>query len=70
MAIPREIVARIASAPTREYFNAYHQLNKKQDSLAEMCANYLQDKGYEAYAQTVHKVKEFGVFRTDSRIIQ
>lgn len=63
-AIPKEIIQGIHQSPTIEYYNAYHSLNKHLDTLALLCAGYLQDKGYGAYAQTVSDTKEFGIFTT------
>ncbi len=39
--IPREIVLGITDGPTTEYFEAYHSLNAKLDTLAELAAAYL-----------------------------
>lgn len=65
IAIPKEVIQGIHQAPTTEYYNAYHSLNEQLDTLALLCAEYLQEKGYSAYAQTVGKTKEFGIFTTE-----
>ena len=64
LALPREVAAGLAQRPTREYFNAYHELNDKLDALALFCAEYLRELGYAAHAQTVQSVVEFDVYAT------
>ena len=64
MAIPKEVIRGIEQSPTNDYYDAYHSLNNQLDSLAEFCADYLQEKGYHAYAQTVGKSVEFGIYTT------
>lgn len=64
LAIPREIVLGIEDGPTLEYFDAYHSLNKRLDELAALCADHIRCAGYNAHAQTVASINEFGVYRT------
>lgn len=64
VAIPREVVKSIHNAPTTDYFNAYHEINKKLDTLVLSAEKFLIDNGYKAYAQTVDRVEEYDVFRT------
>ncbi len=64
VAIPRDVIRGISSRPTEEYFNAYHEINRKLDALALFCESYLALRGYKAYAQTTRKTKEYGIFRT------
>ncbi len=64
LAHPKEVIRNISSAPTMDYFNAYHRLNDKLDELAVLCAQYIKEQGYQAYPQTVSSIQEYGVFRT------
>ncbi|UOO37249.1 epoxyqueuosine reductase [Oscillospiraceae bacterium CM] len=64
VALPRDVIGDIRSAPTMDYFQQYHALNKKLDMLAVLCAEALNKAGYQAYPQTVSATKEYGVFRT------
>jgi epoxyqueuosine reductase QueG len=64
IAIPKEVIRGISQFPTNDYYNAYHSINNQLDALAVFCAEYLEDNGYNAYAQTVSKTKEFGIFTT------
>ncbi len=64
LAVPPQIITQISEGPTRDYFNSYHDMNNCLDNLAELCSTYISDKGFHAYAQTVNKTKEFGIFRT------
>lgn len=64
LAMPPEIIKQISNAPTRDYFNSYHSMDGTLDKLAKLCVKYLRDNGFNAYAQTVHETKEFGIFRT------
>lgn len=64
LAYPTHIISGISAAPTQDYYDAYHELNKKLDELAVLCAKYIESRGYNAYAQTVSATKEFGIFRT------
>ncbi len=56
--IPAGVIAGIGSGPTRDYFDQYHALNKKLDSLAELAAGYLTERGCKALAQTTTTVAE------------
>ena len=64
LAYPRAVIKGINQVPTMEYHDAYHELNNQLDDLANMCAEYLEEQGYNAYPQTISSIKEFGVFRT------
>lgn len=63
--ISPEIIKSIHNRPSMNYYNAYHQLNKKLDSLVTMGAEYLRSKGYKAYAQTTEVVKDNDDYRTE-----
>lgn len=62
--IPKDIIKGISKHPTMDYFNAYHKLNHKLDELALYCEQYINSKGYHAYAQTVERTKQYGVFNS------
>lgn len=64
LAHPKDVIKNIHSAPTMDYYNAYHRLNNKLDELAILCSEYIKQQGYNAYPQTVAASKEFGIFRT------
>lgn len=64
LAIPKDVIKNISSAPTMDYYDAYHSLNHKLDELAIICAEYIKEQGYHAYPQTVSDTKEYGIFRT------
>lgn len=64
LSIPREIVLSIGGGPNGEYFKTYYELNEKLDRLARLCRDFLQDRGYQALAQTTDAVEEFGNYRT------
>lgn len=62
--IPPEIVRSIHNGPNMDYFNVYHTLNAKLDSLVTLGAEYLTVKGYKAYPQTTGNTKDDEDFRT------
>ena len=64
LAYPKEVIRNISDSPTMEYYDAYHRLNEKLDKLATLCAEYIKEQGYHAYAQTGSATQEYGVFRT------
>jgi epoxyqueuosine reductase QueG len=64
VAIPREIVVSIHDGPNMEYYDAYHEINAKLDSIIQRGEELLTSMGYKAHAQTLTRVKEFGNYRT------
>ena len=64
VAIPKDIIKGISENPTMDYYNAYYDINQKLDCLANFCEEYLIKLGYSAYAQTVNRTKEYGIFNT------
>jgi len=64
LAYSKEIIRNISEAPTIEYYDAYHELNKQLDNMAIECADYIKGLGFQAIAQTTSDIKEFGIFRT------
>lgn len=65
MCIPKDVIRSITDGPSMEYYNQYNELNSKLDRLAEMGADFIRDKGYEAIAQTTYYVKEFDNYKTE-----
>ncbi|MDF2587586.1 MAG: (Fe-S)-binding protein [Anaerocolumna sp.] len=61
---PKDVIKNINEAPTMDYYNEYHRLNAKLDDLAIICADYINERGFHAYPQTVSNTKEYGIFRT------
>lgn len=55
--LPVELVIQLKSAPTEEYYNMYHTLNKKLNYIVSAGEKYLLDRGYKSYAQTTERVK-------------
>lgn len=64
VALPPELVKSIHDGPNMDYYDAYHSINDKLDLLVTMGADFLKEKGFQSYAQTVNEVKEFDVYRT------
>ncbi len=64
VAYPKEIIRNISEAPTMEYYDAYHDLNRRLDNMAINCAEYIKKLGYHAIGQTTTQVKQYGIFRT------
>lgn len=58
------VVRNIENGPTKDYYLEYKRLNILLDDLVIAGAEFLQNKGYKALAQTTTSVKEFGNYRT------
>lgn len=56
MALPADIVARMATGPHPDYVQAYHSINDRLDALAELAAGWLVRQGYAAWAATRDKL--------------
>ena len=56
MALPRHIVLDLQSAPTREYYEAYHSLNQKLNKIVLAGEDFLKSRGFAAFAQTTDRV--------------
>ena len=54
--IPKHIVEDLKTAPTLEYHDLYHSLNQKLNDIVEAGAAFLQEKGYNAIANTTDQV--------------
>ena len=64
LSIPKDVIRSIYDGPNIEYYNQYNTLNNKLDHLAELGAQFIRARGYEAVAQATYYVKEFGNYKT------
>lgn len=62
--VPRHIVEDLKTAPTREYYEAYHSLNAKLNDIVTAGAAFLIGKGYKAQANTTEIAKQDEEWRT------
>lgn len=65
VALPKEIVRDLKTAPTLAYREAYHSLNTKLNGIVTAGAEYLRSQGHEAVAQTTNYVKTDDEFRSE-----
>ena len=56
--VPRKIVTDLQTAPTREYYEAYHTLNAMLDDIVSCGAEVLKEKGYQAFANSTSAVRK------------
>ena len=63
--VPVYIVKEIVNGPTDEYFEAYHKLERCLNEIVLLGEAFLQERGYQAYAQTTRRVKEDQQWRTE-----
>lgn len=54
--VPKTIVRDLQTAPTKEYYEAYHSLNAKLNKIVTCGAEFLKGKGYQAMANTTDAV--------------
>lgn len=54
--VPARIVQDLKSAPTREYYDAYHELNARLDHMVEAGAEFLRGRGWQAAAHTTKTI--------------
>lgn len=54
--LPKNIICDLKTAPTKEYDEAYYDMNEKLNSIILSGEQFLRDAGYEAYAQTTDRV--------------
>ena len=54
--VPKAIVRDLQTAPTKEYYEAYHSLNAKLNKIVTCGAEFLKGKGYQAMANTTDAV--------------
>ena len=62
--LPQSIVRDLQTAPTKEYYDAYHSLNAMLDDIVTCGAEFLRANGYSAYANTTKVVKTDADWRT------
>lgn len=55
--LPENIIMDLKTAPTKEYYNLYYSLNKKLNEIVMAGEEFLQSKGFKAYAQTTDRVE-------------
>lgn len=56
VSLPRDLVRALQTAPTRAYYAAYHTLNAQLDRIVTRGADFLEQAGYRAWAQTTSAV--------------
>lgn len=56
VSLPRDLVQALQTAPTRAYYAAYHTLNAQLDRIVTRGADFLEQAGYRARAQTTSAV--------------
>lgn len=54
--LPGHIVEDLKTAPTREYHEMYHSLNRKLNGIVSAGEHFLKARGYKALAQTTDRV--------------
>ena len=62
--LPPKIIRDLQNAPTLEYYDAYHALNKKLDEIVSCGAAFLRKHGYAAAAHTTKTVQQDADWRT------
>ncbi|MDO4321081.1 MAG: 4Fe-4S dicluster domain-containing protein [Lachnospiraceae bacterium] len=55
--LPKKVIIDLQEAPTEEYYNLYHSLNKKLNEIVLAGEVFLKKNGFEAYAQTTDRVE-------------
>ena len=56
--VPRDVVRDLKTAPTREYYDIYHTLNRQLDEIISSGAGFLRQQGCQAVANTTAVVKK------------
>lgn len=56
MPVPKHIIKDLLEAPTAEYHQMYHDYNKHLNAMGEAAEKLLQERGYNALANTTDKV--------------
>lgn len=57
VSLPTNVVIDLQNAPTKEYYELYHSLNKKLNGIVLAGETFLREKGFKAYAQTTDRVE-------------
>lgn len=55
--LPKKVIIDLQTAPTKEYYDLYYSLNEKLNEIVMAGEEFLQDKGFRAYAQTTDRVE-------------
>lgn len=62
--LPRHVVRDLQTAPTAEYYQLYHDLNRQLDDMVEAGASFLRQRGYRARANTTSAMSQDEHWRT------
>lgn len=54
--VPKNIIIDLQTKPTKEYYDMYHEWNRRLNQIVTMGEVFLGKKGYEAHAQTTDVV--------------
>lgn len=63
--VPVSVVKGIEDGPTREYFQAYHEVESLLDQIVLTGEAFLLEQGYAAFAQTSTRIREDSDWRTE-----
>lgn len=55
--LPENVIIDLQTAPTKEYYDLYYSLNGKLNEIVMAGEEFLQSKGFKAYAQTTDRVE-------------
>ena len=55
--LPGNIISDLQTAPTKEYYDMYYTLNHQLNDIVTAGEIFLQENGFEAYAQTTERVE-------------
>ncbi|MCI8665433.1 MAG: epoxyqueuosine reductase [Dorea sp.] len=62
--VPKHIVRDLQHAPTKEYYDAYYSLNEELDHIVSCGADFIKERGYQAFANTTKVVRMDDDWRT------
>ena len=57
VALPQNVIIDLQEVPTKEYYNVYHSLNDRLNTIVMAGEAFLKKEGFNAYAQTTGRVK-------------
>lgn len=57
VALPKDIIVDLQTAPTKEYYDLYYTLNAKLNEIVSAGEEFLRERGFAAYAQTTDRVE-------------
>lgn len=55
--LPKNVICDLQEAPTKEYYDLYYSLNDKLNQIVTAGEKFLQEKGFDTYAQTTDRVE-------------